>query len=120
MLFEKKMFGQLPFCCSASSSVPGAPASSLATESQLEVLKPGVEICAPVWVAVALLCTFHPVVAPRFEISLAPLSDGEVGPAASAEAADGLVKAEGAAWAPDAATSDATPRAVAAQTAELR
>ena len=31
--------------------VPGAPASSLATGSQVLVLKPGVEICAPVCVA---------------------------------------------------------------------
>src|SRR6266704_930740 len=68
--------GQSPFWASASTSVPGAPASSLATGSQLEVLKPGVEICAPVWVAVALLCTFHPP-APRFVMSLAPVSDGK-------------------------------------------
>ena len=73
MLFEKKtLFGLLvfwftgwsavspghwPFCARASISVPGAPASSLVTGSQVVVLKPGVEICAPVWVALALLCT---------------------------------------------------------------
>ena len=67
MLFEKKtLFGLLvlwftgcsavspghwPFCARASISVPGAPASSLVTGSQVLVLKPGVEICAPVWVA---------------------------------------------------------------------
>src|SRR5258708_29671030 len=69
--------GQRPFWASASRSGPGAPASSLVTDSQLEVLKPGVEIWAPVWVAVALLCTFQPLV-PRFEMSLAPASDGEL------------------------------------------
>src|SRR5215813_5574493 len=58
MLFEKNtLFGLLvlwftgcsavspghwPFCARASSSVPGAPASSLATGSQVLVLKPGV------------------------------------------------------------------------------
>ncbi len=77
--------GHSPFCASASISVPGAAASSLATDSQLEVLKPGVEIWAPDWVAVALLCTFQPLV-PRFEMLLAPVSDGEpsAGPAAPA------------------------------------
>ena len=69
--------GHLPFCARASISVPGAPASSFVTGSQLLVLKPGVEICAPVWVATALLCTFHPVV-PRFVMSLAPVSAGEL------------------------------------------
>ncbi len=91
MLFEKKtLFGLLvswftgwsavspghwPFCARASTSVPGAPASSFVTGSQVEVLKPGVEICAPVWVAMALLCTVQPLV-PRLEISLAPVSAG--------------------------------------------
>src|SRR5579859_2917794 len=64
--------GHLPFCASASTSVPGAPASSLATGSQVDVLKPGVEICAPVWVATALLCTDQPL-APRSVISVAPV-----------------------------------------------
>ena len=36
--------GHLPLAASASISVPGAPASSLATGSQVEVLKPGGEI----------------------------------------------------------------------------
>src|SRR5262252_914346 len=68
--------GHLPFCASASTSVPGAPASSLATGSQVLVLNPGVEICVPDWVATALLCTFQPPT-PRLEMSLAPVSDGE-------------------------------------------
>src|SRR5437667_8343724 len=70
--------GHKPFCASASISVPGAPASSLATGSQLLVLKPGVEICAPACVATALLCTFQPA-APKSEISLAPVSADELG-----------------------------------------
>src|SRR5690349_24390483 len=69
--------GHLPFCARASISVPGAPASSLLTGSQVLVLNPGVEICAPVWVATALLCTSQPL-APRFVTSLAPVSEGEL------------------------------------------
>ncbi len=65
--------GHRPFWASASISVPGAPASSLATGSQPPVRKPGVEICAPVWVALALLCTCQPW-APRFDTLLAPVS----------------------------------------------
>src|SRR5215471_17680984 len=68
--------GHWPFCASASISVPGAPASSFATGSQLAVLKPGVEICAPVWVATALLCTRQPL-APRLVRSEPPVSAGE-------------------------------------------
>ena len=99
MLFEKKtLFGLLvfwftgwsavspghwPFCARASISVPGAPASSLVTGSQVEVLKPGVEICAPVWVALALLCTDQPPV-PRLETSLAPVPAGAFRLAAAA------------------------------------
>src|SRR5215467_8600878 len=64
--------GHWPFCASASTSVPGAPASSLATGSQLEVLKPGVEIWAPVAVVLALLSTFQPP-APRLVMSVAPV-----------------------------------------------
>src|SRR5579859_6287804 len=91
MLFEKKtLFGLLvpwftgcsavspghwPFCARASSSVPGAPASSLVTGSQVDVLNPGVEICAPVWVATALLCTSQPPL-PRLVMSLAPVPAG--------------------------------------------
>src|SRR5690242_9912878 len=91
MLFEKNtLFGLLvpwftgcsavspghwPFCASASSSVPGAPASSLVTGSQVLALNPGVEICAPDWVATALLCTDQPL-PPRLVMSLAPVPDG--------------------------------------------
>src|SRR5215469_4572677 len=53
--------GHLPFWTSASISVPGAPASSLVTGSQVLVLNPGVEIWAPVWVARALLWTSQPL-----------------------------------------------------------
>src|SRR5215467_594280 len=90
MLFEKKTLfgplvpwftgcsavspGHLPFCARASISVPGAPASSLLTGSQVLVLNPGVEICAPDWVATALLCTVQPLL-PRMEMSLAPVPD---------------------------------------------
>src|SRR6266699_7278538 len=94
--------GQSPFWARASTSVPGAPASSLLTDSQLEVSKPGVEICAPVWVAVALLSTFQPP-PPRLEISLAPVSDGEVAFGAAALAAP----AGRAAWARAACAPDA-------------
>src|SRR5215475_2357225 len=98
MLFEKKtLFGLLvlwftgcravspghwPFWSNASISVPGAPASSLVTGSQVLVLNPGVEICAPDWVATALLCTAQPPLLPRLEMSVAPGSDGEPGSAA--------------------------------------
>src|SRR6266568_2081919 len=67
--------GHLPFWASASISVPGAPASSLVTGSQVLVSNPGVEICAPVCVAMALLCTAQPP-DPRFVTSLASVSDG--------------------------------------------
>src|SRR5215471_14242978 len=73
--------GHLPFCARASTSVPGAPASSLVTGSQVLVLNPGVEICPPDWVATALLCTAQPPL-PRLEMSLAPVSDGELRSAA--------------------------------------
>src|SRR5579859_5847661 len=91
MLFEKKtLFGLLvprltgwsavspghwPFCARASISVLGAPASSFVTGSQVLVLKPGVEICAPVCVAMALLWTSQPPV-PRLARSLAPVPAG--------------------------------------------
>src|SRR5262249_23527016 len=104
MLFEKNtLFGLLvlwftgcsavspghwPFCARASSSVPGAPASSLVTGSHVLVLNPGVEICAPVWVATALLCTFQPA-PPRLVMSLAPVSAGELRPTAAAGAGAG-------------------------------
>ncbi len=63
--------GQRPFCSRASISVPGAPALSLATRSQELASNDGAEICAPDWVAVALLATRHPC-APRLATSLAP------------------------------------------------
>jgi hypothetical protein len=83
--------GHLPFCARASISVPGAPASSLVTGSQVLALNPGVEICAPVCVATALLCTSQPP-EPRSEMSLAPVSDGELGLTATAWA--------GVSWSP--------------------
>src|SRR6266567_2784368 len=121
MLVEKKMFGHWPFCCRASSSVPGAPASSLATGSHELVLNPGVEICAPAWVAVPLLATFQPP-GPRPDRSLAPLADGEPGPrrptAARALPPGPGLPVCGAACAPDAAdTSNAAASVVAAQRA---
>src|SRR5580700_12321679 len=67
--------GHLPFCARASTSVPGAPASSPVTGSQVLVLNPGVEICAPVCVATALLCTSQPPL-PRLVTSLAPVPAG--------------------------------------------
>src|SRR5215469_15645479 len=72
--------GHWPFCASASTSVPGAPASSLLTGSQPVVLKPGVEICAPVAVVFALLSTDQPF-APRSVMSLPVV----VGAAAAAD-----------------------------------
>src|SRR5215469_15150273 len=77
--------GHLPFCARASISVPGAPASSLVTGSHVLVLNPGVEICAPVCVATALLCTSQPP-PPRLVTSLAPVSAGEARLAAAARA----------------------------------
>src|SRR5215469_4201694 len=64
--------GQRPFCARASTSVPGAPAPSLATGSQDLALNPGLEICAPDWGAVALLATRQPC-APRSVTLLAPV-----------------------------------------------
>src|SRR5260370_9223166 len=66
--------GQRPFCARASISVPGAPAPSLPTRSQDLALNPGLEICAPDWVAVALLATRQPC-APRLVTSLAPVGE---------------------------------------------
>src|SRR5215472_4347185 len=106
MLFEKNtLFGLLvpwftgcsavseghrPFCARASTSAPGAPASSLVTGSHVLVLNPGVEICAPVWVATALLCTSQPAL-PRLVMSLAPVSAGELRPMAAVRARAGCV-----------------------------
>ena len=93
MLSEKKTLGQPPFCSSASISVPGAPASSGVTDSQPDVLKPGVEICCPVCVAVALVSTFQPPV-PRV-IGAAGLAAGV--PAVIAARADAAVTSASAA-----------------------
>src|SRR6266568_449193 len=49
MFAAKKTLGHVPFCSRALISVPGAPPPSLATLSQPEVAKPGVDIWAPVW-----------------------------------------------------------------------
>src|SRR5215472_13145802 len=78
--------GQSPFWASASTSVPGAPASSLLTGIQLEVLKPGVEIAAPVAEVLALLSTLQPV-PPRLDMSEAPVSEGDASGAALARGA---------------------------------
>src|SRR6516164_10844024 len=72
--------GQRPFCSSASTSVPGAPASSLRTRSQELASNDGAEICDPGAVAVALLATRQPLV-PRSARLLAPV--GVVWPAAA-------------------------------------
>src|SRR6266571_3668901 len=106
--------GHLPFWASASISVPGAPASSLLTGSQVLASNPGVEIWAPVWVAVAVLCTRQPA-EPTLDTSLAPVSDGELrlmptvrtGGVLAGDTADC-----GAAWA-----LDASQRSVVAATA---
>jgi len=54
--------------------------------SHVLVLNPGVEICAPDWVASALLCTSQPLL-PRSETSVAPVADDELGLAAAGAAA---------------------------------
>src|SRR5262249_57775780 len=112
--------GQSPFCASASTSVPGAPAASLVTGIQLAALKVGMEICAPVAVVLALLSTRQPP-APRLEMSLAPVSDGDARAGAGCRAPLPWVPAAaGAARALDAAASDATPSNAAVPNAELR
>src|SRR5215469_7181072 len=100
--------GHLPFCARASISVPGAPASSLLTGSQVLLLNPGVEIWAPPWVATALLCTAQPL-APRFETSLAPVSDGELAAATAAVRAGAPAAAGEAAVNELACAADARP-----------
>src|SRR5215467_810982 len=107
--------GHLPFCSRASISVPGAPASSLLTGNQVLVLNPGVEICAPVCVATALLCTCQPD-EPRFEMSVAPGLAGELASAAArtGDRAAADVAAGDAAWAGASAPS------VGSSTAEKR
>src|SRR6266699_955339 len=100
MLAEKKTFGQEPFCSSASTSVPGAPASSLATDSQPAVLNPGAEICWPGWVAVALVRTFQPP-EPRSDNAVDPVGGAAVAVSTLAGAPlpaawDGAANTEGA------------------------
>src|SRR5579863_10306856 len=73
MFVEKNTFGQLPFCSRALISVPGAPPPSLATVSQPDVANPGLEMAAPPCVAVALVSTFQPLVAPRFATADEPV-----------------------------------------------
>src|SRR5260221_8276678 len=102
--------GHLPFWARASISVPGAPASSLVTGSQVLVLKPGVEICAPLCVATALLWTAQPA-APRLEMSLAPVSDGELAATAAVRAGASAVSGEAALNEP-ACALDARPSSV--------
>src|SRR5215469_9013347 len=68
--------GHWPFWSRASISVPGAPATSLVTGSEVLVVNHDGEIWAPVWVATALLCTSQPLL-PRLETSLAPVPSGE-------------------------------------------
>src|SRR6266436_1523981 len=109
--------GHLPFCARASISVPGAPASSLVTGSQVLVLNPGVEICAPDWVAAALLCTSQPKL-PRLEMSLAPVSDGEFSSAVLyGDAAPGL-DAPAAAAAPGTSQASVVTNTAAAHRTE--
>src|SRR5215469_14111527 len=84
--------GQRPFCASASISVPGAPAPSLATGSQDLASNPGLEICAPDWVAFALLATRQPC-APRSVTSLAPVAGP--GPAGKLRLAGGFARVGG-------------------------
>src|SRR5262249_23774012 len=99
MLVEKNTLGHEPFCSNALISVPGAPAPSLVTLSQPLVAKPGVEICAPPWVAVALVRTFQPAV-PRSAIALDPVGGGAA--AATASGTDAAV------WASNATALSAT------------
>ena len=102
--------GHLPFCARASISVPGAPASSLVTGSQVLVSNPGMEICAPVCVAIVLLCTAQPT-DPRVATSLAPVPDSE--PALTSALLPGAAGpygeagVDGLAWAIDAMHSSA-------------
>jgi len=73
MFVEKNTFGQDPFCSNALTSVPGAPASSVATGSQPVVGNPGVDITDPDCVAVALVSTLQPLV-PRSINALDPVA----------------------------------------------
>ena len=80
------------------------------------MLKPGAEICAPVCVATALLCTIQPAV-PRLDTSLAPVLDDEL--AAGVNGAACAAGASGAACAPEASPISADAEmATMAQRAE--
>jgi hypothetical protein len=92
----------------------------LVTGSQVLVLNPGVEIWAPDWVAIALLCTAQPA-DPRSDKSLAPVSDGELTlmpavltDAAVAATALGEADDDGLAWAVDAVHSSAVAKTMTA------
>src|SRR5579863_956385 len=104
--------GHLPFCAKASTSVPGAPASSGVTGSQVLVLNPGVEICAPVCVATALLRTSQPPV-PRLVMSLAPVAAGAAGLTAGCDGWAGRVVAAGTACTLDKDQASAVTRRAA-------
>src|SRR5437899_344377 len=104
--------GQRPFCSSASTSVPGAPAESLATRSQDRASNDGAEICAPDCVAVALLATCQPL-APRSVTSLAPVPPGAGKGFDVALRTTQLTVAPGLAWAPGAGqASDVAAKAI--------
>ncbi|MFD0634286.1 hypothetical protein ACFQ9X_24750 [Catenulispora yoronensis] len=113
-------------------SVPGAPPSSFATGSQPEVLKPGAEICAPLWVAVVLVTTFQPPAAPSVVSAVEPLwepADDAWTDAASASAWTGatdagtpdavtlLVAVVARTGPAEAAATEASPRAAVAASA---
>src|SRR5690242_9064950 len=109
--------GQRPFCSSASISVPGAPAESLATGSQDRASNDGAEICAPVCVAVALLATCQPP-APRSVTSLAPVPPGAGEGLVAALRATGATVAAWVAGAPGAShTTDVAAQAIEAHRA---
>jgi hypothetical protein len=107
MFVEKNTLGQAPFWSNALISVPGAPASSVATGSQPVVGNPGVEITDPDWVAVALVNTLQPAV-PRSTSALDPVA-GEIA------AEFGPRACMGAARTPTGTSRATTPSAVAAE-----
>src|SRR5256886_2664183 len=105
MLLRRTPLGQLPFSHRALTCVPGAPAGSWPTVRKPPAEKPGVEIWAPRWVAVALVRTFHPA-APRLTTALDPVEADTVTPVAPEVCA-------GAPKAPVCASSAAPQRAAA-------